>query len=97
MGELSQLPGLGPSSEKQLNQVGIYSEAELRSIGAIPAFLRLREHPGIKPGLNFLYALVGALEGRRWSEVARADRQRLLFELEDYQELRVLLRTGRDR
>ena len=74
-----------------LNQVGIYTESELRAVGAIPAFLRLRDHADIKPSLNFLYALVGALEGRHWSEVAQKDRQRLLFELDDYQQLLSIL------
>ena len=91
MGELSQLPGLGDKSEQMLNQVGIHTEAELRAVGAIPAFLRLRDHPDIKPSLNFLYALVGALEGRHWSEVGQTERQRLLFELDDYQKLLSIL------
>lgn len=93
MGELSKLPGLGSKSETMLNQVGIFTEADLRSVGVMPAFLRLQNYPDITPSLNFLYALVGALEGRRWSEVAQTDRQRLLFELQDYQELLSILAT----
>ena len=90
MGELSQLPGLGPKSEQWLKLVGIQTEAELRAVGAIEAYLRMQRHAEITPGLNFLYALVGALEGRHWAEVAKTERQRLLFELEDRQQFEAL-------
>ncbi|MEW8206923.1 MAG: TfoX/Sxy family DNA transformation protein [Candidatus Thiodiazotropha taylori] len=33
--------------------------------------------------MNFLYAMVGALEERHWSEVAKVEKARLLMELED--------------
>ncbi len=65
--------------------------AELKAIGPMEAFVRLCNEGRIKPSLNFLYALIGALEARSWQEVARNDKARLLLELQDYQELRILL------
>lgn len=80
---LAKLPGLGAKSAQQLSAVGIESEQQLRELGAIAAFVRLQSLTP-KPSLNFLYALVGALEGRRWQEVARTDKNRLLAELEQW-------------
>jgi len=91
MGELSKLRGLGPKSEKCLNEIGIRTLDDLRAVGPVRAFIRLREEAGIKPSLNFLYAMVGALEDVHWAEIARREKRRLLMELEDYEELRALL------
>lgn len=35
MGELSKLPNIGKVVEEQLNQVGIMTEEDLKSVGAI--------------------------------------------------------------
>ena len=95
MGELSKLKGLGPKSERCLNEIGIKTKSDLEAIGPIQAFLKLREECSIKPGLNFLYAMVGALEEKHWADIAKSEKGRLLMELEGYQELeRVLKEDG---
>jgi len=97
MGELSKLKGLGPKSERCLNEIGIHTVAELKAIGPMEAFVRLCNEGHIKPSLNFLYALVGALEDRSWQEIARNEKTQLLLELQDYQELReFFLHSGHD-
>lgn len=84
----NDLPGLGPKSLEALKEIGIHSRADLEQIGAIRAYVKLKkECKSVKPSLNFLYGLVGALEGRPWQEVARHDKGRLLLELESYQQL----------
>ena len=83
MGELSQCKGLGPASEKCLNQIGIYTCAGLRDIGAVRAFARLQQYSDKKPSLNLLYAMVGALENRHWASIAKTEKARLLMELDD--------------
>ncbi len=90
MGALGSLKGLGPKSERRLNEIGICTVAELRAVGPVEAFVRLCADGRGKPSLNFLYALVGALEDRPWTEVARQEKGRLLAELADRQELRSL-------
>ncbi len=85
MGELSRLKGLGSKSERCLNQIGVHTRAELARLGPVSAFLRL-ERAGLKPSLNFLYALAGALENRPWTEIAKFERERLLLELEAQRE-----------
>ena len=92
MGELSKLKGLGPKSEKCLNEIGIKTKSDLETIGPIQAFLKLRKESSIKPSLNFLYAMVGALDGRHWADIAKSEKNRLLMELEGYQELEKLFK-----
>lgn len=82
MGELSRLKGLGPKSEKSLNEVGIHTREDLERIGPVRAFIMLREAASTPPSLNFLYAMAGALEDRPWTEIAKSERGRLLLELE---------------
>ncbi len=45
-----------------------------------------------KSNLNFLYALVGAIEGEHWLNVAQTEKGRLLMELEEYAELEAMLK-----
>ncbi len=92
MGELSKLKGIGQKSEQCLNEIGIKTESELVKIGAVRAFIKLKRECSTKPSLNFLYAMVGALEDKHWSEIARSERGRLLIELEGYRELEEILR-----
>ena len=93
MGELSKLKGLGPKSEQCLNDIGIYTKAQLQSLGAIRAFIKLKQECRCKPSLNFLYAMVGALDDKRWTDIARAERGRLLLELDGYRELEKILQS----
>jgi DNA transformation protein len=93
MGELSKLKGLGPKSEQWLNEIGIYTRDELAEIGAVGAFIRLNNECSTKPSLNFLYAMVGALENAHWTNIAKTEKARLLMELEGYRELEAILRA----
>jgi len=90
LSKLRDLKGLGPKSEMLLVEVGINTEEELREIGAIRAFIRLKKLSRTKPSLNFLYAMVGALEGDHWLNVAKHEKGQLLMELEGYKELEEL-------
>lgn len=92
MGELSKLDGLGPKSEKCLNEIGINSVQELQEMGPVRTFIKLKKECSAKPSLNFLYAMVGALQGKHWADVAKSEKVRLLTELDGYQELENLLR-----
>jgi DNA transformation protein len=91
MTKLRELKGLGPKSEQQLVDVGVCTVEELRALGAVRTFIRLRERSVVKPSLNFLYALVGALEGEHWLNIAKTEKGRLLMELDGYDELQRLL------
>ncbi|WP_083699975.1 TfoX/Sxy family DNA transformation protein [Shewanella sp. UCD-KL12] len=67
-------------------KIGIFTKDDLASTGPVTAMIRL-EHAGIKPGINMLYALVGALEGEHWQEVARLQKGELLLALDAAREL----------
>lgn len=91
---IAQLPGLGLKSEQWLAEVGIVNVAQLKQKGAVRAYLMLEQGCSTKPSLNFFYAMVGALEGRRWQDVAREDKARLLVELESYREMDKLFNSA---
>ena len=72
-----KLRNIGPKSAAWLRQVGLRTEDELRAIGALEAFMRVKR-AGFKPSLNLLYALEGALVGCHWQEVPQERRAELL-------------------
>ena len=75
--------GLGVRSAAMLDLAGVRTVDELRRLGAVEVFLRVRR-AGQRPSLNLLWALEGALTGLPWAIVARTERTRLLLlELDD--------------
>lgn len=82
--DMADLPNLGPRSVDALAAAGVTTLAHLQELGAVRAFERVRSHsPAVS--LNLLWALEGALTGRRWQDVAQTDRASLLMALEDVQ------------
>ena len=99
---LAALPNLGPRSQQMLQAAGVYGLAELRRLGAVAAYARVKRACGGRASLNLLWALEGALTGLPWQQVAREHRASLLLALESYeQQVRAAagepLRTGRGR
>jgi DNA transformation protein len=92
--EVSQLQGLGEKSAKCLNGIGIYKRSDLEKTGVVNVFMDLKEEGSIKPSLNFLYAMVGALENKHWAKIAKEEKGRLLMELEGYKELEKIFNDG---
>lgn len=72
-----KLRNIGPKSAAWLRQVGLRTEEDLRAIGALEAFMRVKR-AGFKPSLNLLYSLEGALLGCHWQEVPTERRSELL-------------------
>ena len=83
---VENLPGLGPKSALWLNKIDIFTKENLEKLGPVMAMIRL-ERAGFNPGLNMLYALVGALEGIHWQEVARSRKAELVLALDAAREL----------
>lgn len=92
MGEIADLKGLGPKSEKCLLEIGIRTKDELKEMGAVRAFIKLKTESSVSPSLNFLYAMVGALENKHWQEIAREEKGRLLLEIDGYEDLSRMLK-----
>lgn len=69
MGELSKLPNIGKTVEEQLNQVGIMTEEELKSVGAKQAWLKIQTIDE-SACINRLMALEGAIQGVKKTELS---------------------------
>lgn len=80
----SQMRNLGKASSRMLLAAGIESEAQLRRMGAVAAFVAV-QRAGCAPSLNLLWALEGALTQRDWKLVSRDERTTLLLQLDDHQ------------
>ena len=62
MGELSKLPNIGNVVEEQLNQVGIFTEEDLKTVGAKQAWLKIQQIDETAC-IQRLLALEGAIQG----------------------------------
>jgi DNA transformation protein len=67
-----------------LEHAGITSLEELRALGSVRAYLRVKRN-GSSPSLNLLWALEGALAGMPWQDVSHEHRTSLLLALESYE------------
>lgn len=81
------LRGLGPKSLALLEAAGIHTIADLRRLGAVAAYAKARACVAaggatMRPSLNLLWALEGALTGLSWQQVAREHRLSLMLALE---------------
>ena len=77
---LETLTNLGKISARQLAEIGIKSEADLRATGAAAAYLKLKDHFGPGVSLNYLYALDGALKDVSWDLMPETERAALRAE-----------------
>lgn len=78
---LESLKNLGPASAAWLRDAGIHTPEQLALLGAVEAFLRVRE-AGRQPSVNLLYAVAGALANCRWDRLPEGTRGALLLELD---------------
>ena len=78
---LGDLQNLGPKSQAMLAAAGIHSLEQLRTLGSVRAYLRVKS-TGANASLNLLWALEGGLTGLHWQVVAREHRLSLLLALE---------------
>ena len=73
----TKLRNIGPTSAAGLRQVGLRTQEDLESVGAVEAFIRVKR-AGFRPSLNLLYALEGALLDCHWQQLPEARRGELL-------------------
>ncbi|MCX7748318.1 MAG: TfoX/Sxy family protein [Clostridia bacterium] len=76
MESLSKMQNIGDMLEQKLKEVGIETPGDLKRIGSKEAFKRIR---GIDTTacINMLYALEGAVEGKRWHYLSEEKKQNL--------------------
>ncbi|MEL1265414.1 TfoX/Sxy family protein [Pseudoxanthomonas putridarboris] len=73
----AKLRNIGPKSAAWLRQVGLRTQEDLESVGAVEAFIRVKR-AGFRPSLNLLYALEGALLDCHWQQLPEDRRGDLL-------------------
>jgi DNA transformation protein and related proteins len=76
-----KLQNVGPKSAAWLRQVGVRSLADLKELGAVGAFLKVKR-AGFRPSLNLLYSLEGALLGCHWQQLPSERRSELLLSVD---------------
>jgi DNA transformation protein len=74
---IEDLANLGPATARRLAEIGVHDEVQLRKIGAVQAYARLKFIFGKVINLNALYALDAALTDTHWRAMTDA-RKRLL-------------------
>jgi DNA transformation protein len=77
-----ELKGIGPKSREMLKKAGITTLAQLRELGSVKAFIKVK-HAGCNPSLNFLWGIESVLTGEYWQVVAKKHRLSLLSALEE--------------
>ena len=77
MATLNDLPNIGEVLAQQLQQVGIETPQQLKAAGSKEAFLRLRLQVDETACLHKLYALQGAVEGVRYTQLSAQTKQQL--------------------
>ena len=90
--ELSRLKNIGPTIEKRLNELGVYTRTDLERIGPAKAYRRIcQNYPSQTiPVCYYLYTLQGALMDVHWNKVPKKVKDQLNMEAKR------TLRGGRD-
>ncbi len=76
---LTDLKNIGRKIAGRLNEIGIFSEDELRLVGAANAHRMIKEkNPGeTLPVCYYLYSFEGALTDKHWDEIGEQRKQQL--------------------
>ena len=78
MTQLSALPNIGKKIEAHLNEIGVHTPEDLKKMGALTAWKRIRaKHPKKDCCICALYALEGAIMGIRWHELPKEVKEAL--------------------
>ncbi len=74
--ELTDLPNIGPEAARWLAAAGLCTPRALKRAGAVAAALRIRRlRPEDPPCRSLLAGLQGAIQGVRWHDLPRAQRE----------------------
>lgn len=67
---IGSLPNLGSYMTRCLAEIDVHSAGDLRSLGAVEAYARLKFRFGREMSLNALWAMDAALAGIHWQHVS---------------------------
>lgn len=85
MTRLSELPNIGPQSAAWLESVGIETDEDLSALGAVEAYLMVKEAYPDRVSLNMLWGLQGVLLDIPWNELPPEIKEDLKREVEKAQ------------
>jgi DNA transformation protein and related proteins len=71
---VAALRNLGPKSALMLAEAGITTIGELRELGAVKAYLRVKAIRPKSASLNLLWAISAGLDGRDWRELSTKEK-----------------------
>ena len=76
---LTELKNIGKKIASRLNEIGIFSEDDLRHVGAVGAHQLIKEkYPEeTLPVCYYLYSFEGALFDKHWNEIGDEKKQQL--------------------
>ncbi len=74
----AKIRNVGPKSAAWLRQIGIRTEEDLRKIGAVEAYRRVKL-AGFKPTLNLLYSMAGAEDDCHWTALSEERKHALVL------------------
>jgi len=80
MSTAPKIRNVGPKSAAWLRQVGVRTEGEIKELGAMEVFMKVKK-AGFKPSLNLLYALEGAVQDCHWTALSDERKSELVLEV----------------
>ncbi|PID66338.1 MAG: competence protein TfoX [Gammaproteobacteria bacterium] len=83
--QLTELKNIGKKIAGRLNEVGIFSEDDLRQVGAVVAHKKIKEkYPDeTLPVCYYLYSFAGALSDQHWNDIGKEKKQMLKESIND--------------
>lgn len=78
-----KLENLGPVSTRWLAQVGVTTVEDLRSLGVVETYRRVKAEFPRRVNVLLLYALHGAVDGVHWNTYSPAVKAQMRAEVED--------------
>jgi DNA transformation protein and related proteins len=77
--KLTDLPNIGPKIAGRLNEIGVFSAADLRRMGAARAhaLLKQRHSQETLPVCYYLYSFEGALTNQHWNAIGEVRKKSL--------------------
>lgn len=84
--DLRKAKNIGTTIEKCLNEVGVFTLADLAEMTSVEAFKRIREHHPEKtiPVCYYLYSLEGALLNLHWNDIPPELKEELKARIKRY-------------
>ena len=78
--DLPSLKNIGPTIQKRLHEIGIYTKSDLKRVGPVLVYQKIQsKNPGKTiPVCYYPYSLQGALDNKHWDDISQKKKQKLL-------------------